>query len=334
MLECLKIIATLTLAFFTVLCAGGCSPQRTTEVKTEFIRLGTTLATNAFLAHIAEHNQYFSKNNLVVSYVSYQAGLLAAEGLLAGEVDLAQMSDFVVASKVAQNSDLRIVASISRSTEIRIVCPKSSGIRHLADLKGKKIGVMFGTSAMFYLNMILVSERILPSDLTLVDLNPQEQLRALTQRTVDAVIVWEPHATNAMKMLGEAAFSLPGQADLNMYWVLVGTGETLKKKSPAVERFLLAIIEAERFVARNTQESLEIVSKQLGMNVEDLVTTLKSHVIEVSLDRPLLKTLELQERWLNSLGMQKNQVFTDFTRIIDATSLHKVNPLLVREVMP
>lgn len=73
-----------------------------------------------------------------------------------------------------------------------LVAGKDSGIETIADLAGKRIGFLRGSTAHFGLMMALRQLGIRPDQVEMFDMPPAEQLSALASNKIDAAMVWEP----------------------------------------------------------------------------------------------------------------------------------------------
>src|SRR6185437_5967461 len=107
--------------------------------------------------------------------------------------------------------DLRIVMTVAECA-YRIVARKSSGIKTIADLRGKRIGTPLNTSSAYYLAKVLGRAKLKESDVTIVALAVPDMAGAIRRHAVDAVSGWEPGAQDSIAALGSdaIAFQPPG----------------------------------------------------------------------------------------------------------------------------
>ena len=68
-----------------------------------------------------------------------------------------------------------------------------TGTDTIPGLKGKIIGIPEGTIADFYLGRFLELNQLNLTDITLVDVRPENTAGAITNGTVDAVVTWHPY---------------------------------------------------------------------------------------------------------------------------------------------
>lgn len=76
---------------------------------------------------------------------------------------------------------------------MRLVANPESGIKSLADLKGKKIGVTFGSTSHHHILVALSQAGLRAEDVTLVNLQPAQIPAAYTAKQIDAAFTWEPN---------------------------------------------------------------------------------------------------------------------------------------------
>jgi len=75
-----------------------------------------------------------------------------------------------------------------------------AGINKLADLRGKKVAVPFGSTTHYSLLSALKLEGVSASEVTILDLQPPEIFAAWTRGDIDAAYVWQP---TLGKLLGD-----------------------------------------------------------------------------------------------------------------------------------
>jgi NitT/TauT family transport system substrate-binding protein len=108
------------------------------------------------LIFIAEARNFFADNGIKVTLKDYDMGSAALEAMMAGKVDLAAASEFVVGRSLNHKGDkFRIIASIAKTQDDYIFSRTDRGINVGDDLKGKRIGLKRQTAAEFYLGRFL-----------------------------------------------------------------------------------------------------------------------------------------------------------------------------------
>ncbi len=164
----------------------------------------------------------------------------------AGTADLATNAETQALRVTVKNPDLRIIMTVSEGL-YRIVGRRSSGIAKLDDLKGKRIATIPNTSSGYFLHKMLKSAGLTLDDVTVVPIMPLSDMpKALAERKVDAVTIWEPEMENAAEAIGADAIEFSGKGVYREVFNLNTTGAVLADpvKRKAVVDFVRATIKA------------------------------------------------------------------------------------------
>lgn len=128
-------------------------------------------------------------------------GRAASALLVAGDVDAATGSETQLLLNSVNQSDLRVVLTLAEC-RYRLIARRQSGVLALADLRGKRIAHTPGTSSQYFLLDMLRLGQLEPEDVTRVTLEGPDMPAALAKGEIDAMAMWEPHAQNALELLG------------------------------------------------------------------------------------------------------------------------------------
>jgi ABC-type nitrate/sulfonate/bicarbonate transport system substrate-binding protein len=161
-----------------------------------------------------------------------------------------------------------------------------------------------------------------------VDLPPSEEVKAITQGDIDAAIVWEPFARQMQEGLGQNAISWPAQSGQDFYWLLVGSENTVSKKSSAIRAVLAALASAEDLVKNEPNEAKRIVAKQVGSN--HMPELWETSGFTLSLSRPVILAMEAELTWMNTKQGVHGLKVPDLVDYIHFEALESVNPEKVK----
>jgi NitT/TauT family transport system substrate-binding protein len=131
-----------------VLLPAGCAKKADSL---ETVRIGAATQPVAGLVYIADEKGFFKQRGVNAVIRTYDAGVPTVNALLAGEVDVATAAEFVMVQKSFDKDSLRAFAQIANTNATELVARKDRGIEKLSDLKGKKIGLLRGSSSEFFL---------------------------------------------------------------------------------------------------------------------------------------------------------------------------------------
>ena len=137
--------------------------------------------------------------------------------------DLAvSVSEFPLVRKVFEGAPVRAMASIDRAEYIYIVARRDRGIENPSDLRGKRIGTAAGSIAEFYLGRFLSLQGMGMQDIHYVSVKtPPETSDAVVNGSLDAAVLAQPYADQAMDRLGENAVVWPAQSSQLLYALVV-----------------------------------------------------------------------------------------------------------------
>jgi sulfonate transport system substrate-binding protein len=178
--------------------------------------------------------------------VAVPNGREAMAQLLHGDVDAATGSETQMLLNSIAEPGIRIILTLAEA-RYRIIARRSSDIRRVEDLRGKKVAATVNTSSQYFLReMLRKSGMLFDTDIHFVNLEGPDMPAALRRGDVDAVAIWEPHAQNSIEALGTDAMVLQDSSVYRERFNLNTTTRVLRDpdKRRALVDFLHAVIRA------------------------------------------------------------------------------------------
>jgi NitT/TauT family transport system substrate-binding protein len=176
-----------------------------------------------------------------------------------GAIDVGLADGTSVIPAVSQGIPIRYLATVYRAFPSIVFAKESSGIKTVADLKGRKIGIpgRYGSSWIM-LQALLQSAKLSTSDVEIVLYPDFGQGAAVKQGAVDAATGFINNEPVQLQLSGEPtvvlrvdqAVPLPGPG------LITGT-KTLSAKRAAVAGFVAATLKAMREIAANPDAGLD-----------------------------------------------------------------------------
>jgi NitT/TauT family transport system substrate-binding protein len=304
------------------------------EKKSRNLPLKVSLATEKFVSSVliavAEDKGFFRDAGLDVDVQSCPSGFVALKKLAQGQVQMATGADFAFLSTLPENPSQVIVATIATVDSFEMITRKNTGITSPTDLRGKKIGVTFGTAGEYYLATCLLANGISPfvrTEVTLVDIRPEKVAAALAEGQVDAVVTWDKYVDETTRLLGDQAVSWSVQNGQDYYWNLVVPGD--QADSEAVDRMIRALRKAEGYVVLHKQEAQRIVMGRWNLD-EGLVRNFWNRCsLSVGLDQSLVISLENGAAWQLRAQGKTTQALPNVLAYIAKDALEKLDPKAV-----
>jgi ABC-type nitrate/sulfonate/bicarbonate transport system substrate-binding protein len=287
------------------------------------VRLATIPGEISAHVWVAEEQGYFADQDLHMEITRYQTGAEATTALLHGKADFATCVEYVVVLQGFEHEDLRILAVLTTARFTEVVTRGSPGTTVPRDLMGKTIGVPRGTHVDYYLGRFLALHDIAPGKVTIVNLSPSEQLPAMRDNRVSAVIMFEPYLTSMKHMLGAEAvyWSL---RDHDSYWLLVTRAATLLNSPSVAERILRAMVKAEEWLADNPGSARRSVRTSTSQKRELVVP--QQYDFTVGLPQPLLAVMEEEARWVIENRLAAANSVPNYLDYLDFSALQRVKP--------
>ncbi len=220
----------------------------------DVVRLG-----NLKFAHygaVSYMKEIAPKYNLKIEERMFAKGLDIIPGIIAGEIDVAASAlDAAVAGR-AGGAPIYVVAGFAKGGA-RIVARPDIGIKSIADLKGKRVGVARGGAQELLLLAELAKYNLTWSDqpgkdvrivyLPFADLN-----QALEQKQIDAISQSEPQSSQAInKGWGVEVMKPYDTAMGEPVRALVMTEKMYNERRDVAERFMKVFVEATRTFINN-----------------------------------------------------------------------------------
>jgi NitT/TauT family transport system substrate-binding protein len=291
----LKIAQMLLMALILLGCQKSAPPLSASPLP---VRLAYSSQHDCALVHIAMKKGFFRQEGLAVQPLVRSFGKEALAEVLGGRADLATVAETPFMLAVLKGEKISIVASIfSSGKNNAIVANRERGISRPGDLRGKRIGVVPGTTSELFLHSFLAANGLKRSEVTAVPLAPDDMLGAVMTGQVDAVSAWNMHLKTIGRRLGDkgAVFF-----DSDLYtesFLVTGRQDYLKGNPEVVRRVLRALVKAERFATEASGEAQALVSSALQLDPDILRECWNDSIFRVSLDQSLLIALEDETRW-------------------------------------
>ncbi|MCW2880684.1 MAG: putative transporter substrate-binding protein [Sphaerisporangium sp.] len=144
-----------------------------------------------------------------ITWTKFDSGASINTAFVARSVDIAAIGSSPVARGLSAPLNIpyqvAFVLDVAGDNEA-LVARDGSGISSIADLRGKKVASPFASTSHYSLLAALDRAKIPESDLTIVDLEPQDILAAWTRGDIDAAYVWLP-ALDTLKKNGKVLIS-------------------------------------------------------------------------------------------------------------------------------
>ena len=196
----------------------------------------------------------FEKDKIKIRWVLSLGSNKALEYLNGGSIDFGSTAGAASVIGRANGIPIKAIYVYSKPEWTALVTNKSSGIKSIKDLAGKRVAVTRGTDPHIFLLQALDSVGLSEKDIKPVLLQHPDGYRALASGQVDAWAGLDPHMAK-----GELETQTPlfyRNADLNTYGIL-NVREDFASKYPSIVRRVLKVYEDNRKYSLANKEDLK-----------------------------------------------------------------------------
>lgn len=247
--------------------------------------LAGLLNANVTPYYVALEKGFFIERGLQVEFLTVASGNEAAAALASGDVDMcfAALNNFqsAIASGVEDNVAVSIITGNGGlegyDTHLALIAHPDSGIKTIADMKGKSIGTQLGGTSEVYARAALEDAGLNPdTDVEWIHINNADQLTSFINHDVDVISSSEPYNSQFM-------IEVPGSVEVvrgGGYYTYASCNqfkrEFIAEHPDIVLRVLTALAEAAHYTRNNPAEAAEILSHWIsGSDVELLTMSLQ-----------------------------------------------------------
>jgi NitT/TauT family transport system substrate-binding protein len=296
----------------------------------ETLKVGYLPVTGHAKFFVAKEQGLFAREGLEVELIEFQNSADGLNAIVAGKLDIGAFGTTAPVAHIAKGAKIKIIGGIMGGDAALIATPENAAkIASVADLRGKKIATVRMASGDAVLRGALKDKGInWKSDLQIFELkNPPAVIEAVKSGQVDAGLVWGPHDLRAedqgLKVVIHSTDLQPGHPCCR----LVVTEASLK--NPVIwEKFLRAILQAEKFAAENKKETIDSIARYVRIDRQLLWRGYYSQYLDQSSDPDVKGVKHFADVMVNSEFITARP---DLDAAIDVRVYEKVLNQLARE---
>lgn len=284
---------------------------------------------------VAREKGYFDAVGLEADIKYFPSGgdLLAA--FVGGSVQFGSSGSTPTTILRSRPFPLVIVAQISDISGAQQIIA-GPDVTHMADLRGKKIGLLKGTASEALFEAVIASQGMTSDQFEVVNLGPAEMVQAFQRRDVDAVALWEPHTTRARKLgngrtlvSGTTSYFNGEEKAARVYGdhAVLFTSEAYLAENPTTVRMLLdALNQASAYIETNRQDAVAILAREFGLADSEMDDIVSVNDYTLAIDKTMIDDINALAAFLKTRG--KIAAVENAGDWIDAEPLRAIAPAL------
>ncbi|MFD1330885.1 ABC transporter substrate-binding protein [Methylopila musalis] len=228
---------------FALTAAGGAGAE------TNQIRIAYPSGMNGQIVVTMEKAGIAKKVGLDATFTPFQYGPPMMEALAAGSIDAVVTSVLPVAAYTSKlPGDVKIVSILGQSSH-SLVTAKDSPIKSAPDVSGRKLGVSFNSDSHLD-TLIWLKEEKLEGKVSLVNIAPSELAAALSNASVDAVVIRQPQVFRLQQQTGaRVVHTWP------IKFVGIVKADYLARNPETVGKYLTALRDSIFYIGQNREQA-------------------------------------------------------------------------------
>jgi len=218
--------------------------------------------------YIARDKGFFKQHGVDVQLIVMEDPKERFPTMMAGRIQMIASTVDTALLYLKTPADFQYVVAIDDSDGGDGVVAKKN-ITTIADLKGKRVAVDYGSVSEFYLNVLLAKVGLKESDLNTINMTAADAGGAFVARRVDAAVTWEPWLSRGkMTDFGHLLVDSSTTPGLITDAVIV-KADWAKSHGKDVEGVVKAWEEGVAYYEAHPDESIEIMAKGVGGWLKD-----------------------------------------------------------------
>lgn len=226
------------------------------------------------------------------------------EALASNQLDVIFEAEPPVIVGRAAGIDLQIIG-ISCTLRQEIITRKNEGIDSVAELKGRSIAVLAGTSSHYGILNSLSEAKLASTDVRILDLTPPDAKAAFSKADVDAWAVWPPWVEQ--ELLAGTAKIIPGSTTV-IQSLMVARSEFATVNPDATAAISTAIRQAKQWMVANPKDAQALVATSLKIPEDVVALAWPKHDWTATLNSEVTSDIQAKANFLLKSGRIHKQV--------------------------
>ncbi|MDR2352230.1 MAG: ABC transporter substrate-binding protein [Deltaproteobacteria bacterium] len=214
---------------------------------------------------------FFNELGIPSKVIFFDSGRDINTAFVSKSIDVATLGSSPVSLGVSNklNYEVVFINDVIGPAE-SLAVTKKSGIKTLADLKGKKIATPFASTAHYSLLAALQLEKIDPNEVTILDLQTQDILAAWIRGDIDGAYVWTPVLDELLSRDGVIITDSLRLAERGVITadVSVANKDFAAKYPTLVRNYVSALIKTNDIINNELDRAVTLVAKNLEITPE------------------------------------------------------------------
>jgi NitT/TauT family transport system substrate-binding protein len=265
--------------------------------------------------YVADARNLWARHGLTVTAVPFTSGRLALDAIVGGRAAFGTVAETPVVFAALNGLPVRIIAHMNTHEVFDLVA--RTGLKSIADVKGRRVGYLQGTNAQYYLHRMLERAGLKPDQITAISMNPPDMVTSLTKGDIDAFIWAEPYISQAVALGKGGVHVIRTPGLYRSYSSIVTLQSTIDTQPAMLVKGLRAAIDAVELIRANPEEAIALAAEKTKMDPAIAARAWKEIHYGIELHPGIVADMEAQARWAIDSGLARQGTrMPDFSKIV------------------
>jgi aliphatic sulfonates family ABC transporter substrate-binding protein len=293
---------------------SGCGSTASEESAEENVTIRIAVQKSIAIPYLAEALGYyedeFTEDNINVELVEFSLGPEVIEAVASGEIDIGFLGDVPAFSGLLNGGDYKIVARWESDNSSYLITRDDANINSLSDLKGKKLSYAFGSTQTALVYSYLESAGLTENDLEIINLSLADSVTSIVNGDVDAAIVDELRATQAVEKGGVSKL-MNSEGYKLFVSPIIATNEFTSEHPDLTSRVLKVIEKAAEYSEQNPDDAIAKAAERIGVDESTIDPIIRNCDLEVYLGDEELAAIKENAAQAYKYGVIKEELNVD-----------------------
>lgn len=267
---------------------------------------------------VAQEKGFFEKEGLPVEITSFSTGTAASEAFQAGRGNTIASGDQPALRLWVRGAGIGL-CPVASYGHISVVVARK-GISTPSELRGKKVGVLLGSTSDYFARLYLASGKVDPKEVDLINLQAAEMVTGIVRGDIDAFIGFEPFGTRAVQASSDVYIVTTGERYFTEWLMTSVTPEYARTNGAELVAYVRGLHAASIWCNQNREETAQIVAKHFKIDIPIVKQTIDPINWTVAYTPKFRADMERMSEFL--------KLKLDWDKMFDVRPLKKVDPSL------
>ncbi|MCQ2592186.1 MAG: aliphatic sulfonate ABC transporter substrate-binding protein [Treponema sp.] len=308
-----KITKVVVFALAAICAFSGCSKKNGSAGKQRVVNIAIQPSAAFMPIYLCKEKGWIEEalaaSQVQVKWNEFESGPPINESLAAGLSDIGTNGDVPTVSAIAAGQKVTIVGVPGNGPDAYAMLAKAdnSAIKSPADLKGKKIATVIGSTGHNLTKKLMEKYGMTLDDIELVNISAGDVGIVLSTNQVDAAVIWEPNVTRLVDNGTAKIIAQGSDTNLRGTNTFLARNDYIKNNPDVISIILEQYSRAVKALPTIDKETLQKVADDLKLSQEQVLKLYNKYGFAIQCDEVDTAALQDTCHFLVSIGRLENE---------------------------